>query len=91
MSWVLAIPMAAAAVVGFAVTRRSVPTGMLVFGCLAPASWWFRHDLRVVGLLAVAAVMIIAAHRGNLARDFAALRARRAGETGAPESLPPKA
>ncbi|HLY11079.1 MAG TPA: glycerol-3-phosphate acyltransferase [Planctomycetota bacterium] len=73
----LAIPLALAAAVGYALTRMSVPAGMFMFACLPPSSWWFRHDVRVVALLAVACAMIIAAHRSNLVRDVAAMRARR--------------
>ena len=76
----LALPLAAAAAVGYVLTRMSVPAGMFMFACLPPSSWWFRHDLRIVGLLAAAAVLIIAAHRSNLARDLAALRAGTAGK-----------
>lgn len=75
----LALPMAAAVVVGYALSRKSVPAGMFMFACLPPSSWWFHHDLRLVGFLTVACVMIITAHRGNLARDFAAMKARRTG------------
>ena len=75
----LALPMAAAAVVGYALTRKTVPAGMFMFACLPPSSWWFHHDLRLVVLLTVTCAIIIAAHRSNLVRDFAAIKARRAG------------
>ncbi len=78
----LAVPLAAAAVVGYLVARMSVPAGMFMFACLPPSSWWFRHDVRVVAILAVACAMIITAHRSNLARDFAAMRARRGTPAG---------
>lgn len=79
LDWRLAMPMAAALVVGYVLSRKSVPAGMFMFACLPPASWWFHRDLRLVGLLSVAVVMIIAAHRSNLARDFAAMKGRRDG------------
>jgi glycerol-3-phosphate acyltransferase PlsY len=75
----LAIPLAAAVLVGFVLTRRSVPAGMVMFASLPPAVWWLRHDPWVAALFGIAVVMIVAAHRSNLARDFAAFRARRAG------------
>jgi glycerol-3-phosphate acyltransferase PlsY len=75
----LAIPLAAAALVGYALSRKSVPAGMFMFACLPPSSWWFRHEGWTVALLTLACAMIVAAHRGNLARDFAAIRARRSG------------
>jgi glycerol-3-phosphate acyltransferase PlsY len=77
----LAIPMAAAAAVGAALTRKSVPAGMLMFASLPPAVWWFHHDWRAAALFAVACGMIVAAHRTNLARDFAALRAKHPSAT----------
>jgi len=75
----LAIPMAAAAALGAALTRKSVPAGMLMFASLPPAVWWFHHHAGAATLSGVAWVMIVAAHRSNLTRDFAAFRARRAG------------
>ncbi|HVR84810.1 MAG TPA: glycerol-3-phosphate acyltransferase [Planctomycetota bacterium] len=78
----LAIPLAVAAVVGFVLARKTVPAGMFMFACLPPSSWWIRHDVRIVALLGLACVMIIAAHRSNLARDFAAIRARRGTAAG---------
>jgi len=73
----LAIPLAAAALVGYVVARRTVAAGMFMFACLPPLSWWFRHDVRIVALLGLACIMIIAAHRSNLFKDLAAIRARR--------------
>lgn len=75
----LAAPLAAAAVVGYLLSRKTVPAGMFMFACLPPSSWWFRHDVRIVALLGVACAMIIVAHRTNLVRDFAAIKARRSG------------
>lgn len=80
-----ALPMAAGLAVGFLLTRRSVPAGMLMFGCVPPWAWWQTHDLRVAGLLGAAFVMILAAHRSNLARDLASLRAG----ASVPERTPP--
>jgi glycerol-3-phosphate acyltransferase PlsY len=74
-----AAPMAAALVVGFLLSRKSVPAAMFMFACLPPASWWFHHDLRLVVILSIACVMIITAHRSNLARDFAAMKPGGAG------------
>lgn len=79
LDWRLAGPMAVALLVGFALSRKSVPAGMFMFACLPPASWWFHHDVRLVVLLSIACVMILFAHRSNLARDFAAMKAGRAG------------
>jgi acyl-phosphate glycerol 3-phosphate acyltransferase len=69
----LALPMAAGLVAGFLLTRRSVPAGMLMFGVVPPWVWWQTRDPRLAALLGVAFVMIVTAHRSNLARDFAAL------------------
>lgn len=77
--WRLAAPMAVALLVGGALSRKSVPAGMFMFACLPPASWWFHHDVRLVVILSVTVVMILLAHRSNLARDFAAMKAGRAG------------
>ena len=47
--------------------------------CLQTATRAERADTLIVLLLSIACVMIIVAHRSNLAKDFAAIRARRAG------------
>jgi glycerol-3-phosphate acyltransferase PlsY len=78
----LAIPLAAAAIVGYVLARKTVPAGMFMFACLPPSSWWFRHDVRIVALLGLACLMIILAHRSNLAKDFAEIRARRGAPAG---------
>ena len=75
----LAVPLAAAAFVGYLLSRKTVPAGMFMFACLPPSSWWVRHDVRIVALLGVACAMIIVAHRSNLVRDLAAIKARRSG------------
>ena len=62
---------------GFAVTRKSLFPAMFVFACLPLVDWWFNRDDLTATLMTVLAVIILFAHRRNLAEEIAALLARR--------------
>ncbi|MGD0253560.1 MAG: glycerol-3-phosphate acyltransferase [Verrucomicrobiota bacterium] len=62
---------------GFVVTRKSLFPAMFVYACLPLVDWWFNHNGLTATLMTVLAVIILFAHRRNLAEEIAALLARR--------------
>jgi acyl phosphate:glycerol-3-phosphate acyltransferase len=59
---------------GFVFARKTTLPAMLAFATLPAAGWFFGQDKFSILLLATLAVMILFAHRKNLAGEFAALK-----------------
>jgi glycerol-3-phosphate acyltransferase PlsY len=61
---------------GFAVTRKTLFPAMFAFGCLPLAGLWFSGDGLTTMLTAILSILILFAHRRNIAEEIAVLSAR---------------
>lgn len=76
--WRLALVYLAVFVGGLAVLRKSTLPGMFAFLCLPPAAFWLHRNALECSALSSLAVLILFAHRANLADELSGLAARRA-------------
>ncbi|MCS7089548.1 MAG: glycerol-3-phosphate acyltransferase [Verrucomicrobiota bacterium] len=57
--------------------RRTILPGMVAYACLPFAAWFLDHGGYRSGVVAVCSMLVLYAHRRNLAEEWAALSARR--------------
>ena len=72
---------------GSFITRKSLFPAMFAFVCLPLADWCFNHDGLTTTIMIILTVIILFAHRKNLAAEFAVFGARHAT---APEGEQPR-
>jgi len=75
--WRLLLVYCALFACGFAAVRKSTLPGLFAFSCLPFAVFGFAHDWTKASALGLLSLMILFAHRANLAQEIPALAARR--------------